>query len=188
MTDLFEANIVRKATISRGGQNRLTLTRHWGAGERRVCFVGLNPSTADHQKDDPTVRRWIHFAKEWGFDGFVAVNLYPYRSSSIAECRRWSEFENNGPDWYARDDICQNFDVIGRIAKICDLVIACWGASTWDDVVVENAIEAIQCFDEPWPDIYCLGFTLRGDPIHPMARGKHRVPDNAKPLLWRSAR
>jgi protein gp37 len=35
-------------------------------------------------------------------------------------------------------------------------------------------------------EIHCLGETASGAPIHPMARGKHRVPDDRQPLLWRS--
>jgi hypothetical protein len=30
--------------------------------------------------------------------------------------------------------------------------------------------------------LFCLGFTNAGDPIHPMARGRHRIPDDAKPI------
>lgn len=77
MSDLL---LHRHATFSRGRQNRLTLTRRWGAGAQ-VCFIGLNPSTADHELDDPTVRRWMHFARAWGYAGFTAVNLYPLRSA-----------------------------------------------------------------------------------------------------------
>jgi hypothetical protein len=34
---------------------------------RTVAFIGLNPSTADEAKDDPTVRRCLRFAFDWGF-------------------------------------------------------------------------------------------------------------------------
>ena len=40
---------------------RYALWRHWGATEvpRYLMVVGLNPSTADETKDDPTIRRCI---------------------------------------------------------------------------------------------------------------------------------
>lgn len=174
------------ATLSRCGTYRYTLSRDWSSLGGRVCFIGLNPSTADHRIDDPTVKRWIHFAKAWGYGGFTAVNLYPYRSSSPAECKQWSEWEKNGPDWYARDAILlHNQPILIEEAKKADLVVACWGAGLWDWFWAENVIEEVRLGVEPWPDLYCFGLTKHGCPIHPMARGKHRVPDDAKPILWK---
>jgi hypothetical protein len=183
MTDLL---VTRGATFSRDGANRLILTRRWADGPQ-VCFIGLNPSTADHLVDDPTVRRWMHFGRAWGFGGIVAVNLYPFRSSSPDECRRWADWECNGQDWYARDDIHHNCSVVAQTAKLAKLTVACWGAAAWDLDWVEEIVEGIATGDEPWPDIHCFGETSSGTPIHPMARGRHRVPDNAQPVLWRAA-
>src|SRR3546814_15011461 len=88
-----------------------TLFRSWRAGPH-ICFIGVNPSTASHLKDDPTAWRWVHFADSWGYGGYVTVNLYPFCSSSPKECRRWADWESNGPDWRARDTILHN--EIGR--------------------------------------------------------------------------
>lgn len=184
MADLLGFDMHRDATFSRGDQNRLTLTRRWDANLPVVCFIGLNPSTADHQTDDPTVRRWMHFAKAWGYGGFVAVNLFPFRSSSPAVCRQWADWVNNGPDWYARDDIVANIDVVAREAKAAALVVACWGAGAWDDGIIDMVVESVMSGEEPWPDMHCFGLTASGAPIHPMARGKHRIPDTAQPIIW----
>ena len=175
------AVIRRSATISECKTYRWTLKREWDGG-KRVCFIGLNPSTADYTVDDPTVKRWMHFAEAWGYGGFVAVNLYPFRSSSPADCREWSNYENNGPDWYARDAMAQNLEVVAREAEGADLVVACWGAGVWDVAWLEIVLEKID------RDIYCFGKTKYGDPIHPMARGDHRVPDSAQPQIWSWAR
>lgn len=175
-----ELVIHRRATFQCDRKLRITLERWWGDG-KRVCFIGLNPSTADHLTDDPTVRRWVHFAKAWGYDGFKAVNLYPFRSSSPAECKEWSDWESHGPDWYTRDDIVFNIHHVGEVANSCDLVVACWGAGWWDGMLVESVKEQIS------KPLYCFGLTQKGDPIHPMARGKYRVKDDAQPVLWEEA-
>jgi hypothetical protein len=98
----------------------------------------------------------------------------------------WADWKNNGPDWYARDDLHHNLDVIVRESKAAALTVACWGAIAWDEVWIDHVVEEITTGEEPWKRIYCFGTTSSGAPIHPLARGKHRIPDNAEPVLWRS--
>lgn len=175
----------RLATSHSGHALRLTLERWWG-DTSRVCFIGLNPSSADAERDDPTVRRWIHFAARWGYGGFVAVNLFPFRTSSPAECKGYVEFEKHGPDWYARDAMHHNLSIVQAEAKKADLVVACWGVfRPWMEGWMDEVVESITTHEEPWPDIHCFGRTKGGDPIHPMARGRHRVPDDAVPMIWK---
>src|SRR5205823_6070189 len=42
------------------------------------------PSTADEWDDDPTARRCIGFAQNWGFGALALVNLFAYRSTEPA--------------------------------------------------------------------------------------------------------
>src|SRR5258707_10232275 len=46
-----------------------------------VLFVMLNPSTADGQGDDPTIRKCVGFAQRWGYDRMKVVNLFAYRAT-----------------------------------------------------------------------------------------------------------
>lgn len=180
-----QPEIIRSASISCCNRFRWTLTRKWGEGPM-ACYIGFNPSDADGKKEDPTTLAWIHFAKANGYSGYVAVNLYPFRSSDPKACRKWADFENNGPDWHARDVIIQNIELVARIARRSAIVVACWGNLAGDDPIAERIIEEIQG-DMPFPAIYCLGLTKHGMPKHPMARGLHRIPRDQKFLLWRKA-
>jgi hypothetical protein len=184
--DLFPPDpptIRRGATFSGNGTLRLTLTREWDH-RPKVCFIGHNPSTADHLVDDPTVRRWMHFARAWGYGGFVAVNLYPIRTPDPTEARTWANWEAR-QDWGARDDLHRNVDLVAQEAKASGLVVACWGAIAQDDGWIEHVLEKITSGAEPWPSVYAFGLTKACAPIHPMARGKSRVPDDAMPIMWR---
>lgn len=62
----------RAALVSEDGVFRYWLTREWspdlGQKPRRLCFVMLNPSTADASEDDPTIRKCIGFARLAGFN------------------------------------------------------------------------------------------------------------------------
>ena len=59
--------MMKRARISKCDKYRYFLERHWNLdGNKTVLFIGLNPSIADANIDDPTIRRCINFAKTWG--------------------------------------------------------------------------------------------------------------------------
>jgi len=75
----------RKTIFSEDRKYRYTLWREWKSLFTRqqkefVVFIGLNPSTADETKDDPTIKRCVGFVKKWGFDAFCMMNLFAYRT------------------------------------------------------------------------------------------------------------
>lgn len=53
----------------------------WDQTRQPQLFIGLNPSTADEENDDPTVRRCIDYAQQWGAGGLVMVNSCAYRAT-----------------------------------------------------------------------------------------------------------
>ena len=70
------------AIISACGQYRYQLTREAHdqfATRGPALFIMLNPSTADAELDDPTIRRCRGFAKAWDCAGIVVANLYALR-------------------------------------------------------------------------------------------------------------
>lgn len=50
-------------------------------GRRILYVIGLNPSTANEEKPDRTMKKVMVFADKNGFDGFAMINLYPQRST-----------------------------------------------------------------------------------------------------------
>ncbi|TBA80293.1 DUF1643 domain-containing protein [Rhizobium ruizarguesonis] len=73
------------AAISDCTLYRDELRRVWDAGKPLLVVCMLNPSDADHQRNDPTVRDLIFFAKLWGYGGILIVNLHAWRSCSPKE-------------------------------------------------------------------------------------------------------
>lgn len=51
-------------------------------GERMLYVIGINPSTANEQYTDPTIKRVMGFAEAYGCDGFAMLNIYPQRSTN----------------------------------------------------------------------------------------------------------
>lgn len=73
MSNLFESS---SAEISACGDFRFQLTRVWDEASPQVCWIGLNPSTADASINDPTIRRMMGFSRQWKCGGIVVVNLF----------------------------------------------------------------------------------------------------------------
>lgn len=76
--------LTSSAALSPDGIYRYNLTRTWGAGPI-ATFLMLNPSTADADVDDPTIRRCLGFAKSWGCSSLRVANVT--RRAALAERR-----------------------------------------------------------------------------------------------------
>jgi len=83
--------LVRQAAFSADRRYRWWLQRCWNPEQPQLLFIGLNPSSADAERDDPTLRRLIGFARGWGFGGLAVVNLFARCSASPAVLRRSSD-------------------------------------------------------------------------------------------------
>ncbi|MEM6720362.1 MAG: DUF1643 domain-containing protein [Bacteroidota bacterium] len=68
----------KEAIFSENRKHRYVLTRIWNSTLPMIMCIGLNPSLADESKDDPTIRRIIDFAQQWGFGGVFVCNLFSY--------------------------------------------------------------------------------------------------------------
>jgi hypothetical protein len=174
-------NMKKGATLSTCKTYRWTLTRDWGDG-KRICWVMLNPSTADHNVDDQTILRCIHFTRFWGYSGFTVVNLYPYRSPSPAKCKAWATDARLANS--VKKALRQNAAVVVEHSRDASMVIAAWGGNVWDPEWRESIVESL--LTGACSEIYCLETTDGGAPKHPMARGKHRVPNDQQPELWKT--
>lgn len=163
-----------------GGKNnrfRYELRRVWDGRKPLLVVCMLNPSTADHQKDDPTILALIHFARLWGYGGLLVVNLCAFRASSPTVMMA------------AADCIgTENEDHIERALAYAQAngrqALAAWGNDGQFMTLephVRNRASVLGV------DLICLGTTNSGAPKHPMARGRHRIPRDQKPLLWRTA-
>jgi hypothetical protein len=75
-----DSDSARSAIVSACGTYRYRLGRRW-ANEAPLCFVMLNPSTADGANDDATIRKCIGFAVRYGFGSIDVVNLFAYRAT-----------------------------------------------------------------------------------------------------------
>ena len=138
-------------------------------GDGTVMFVMLNPSVADEELDDPTVRRCIRFARHWGARRLVVTNLSPLRATDPQELLR------AGPEPAAVWE--RNLKAIRRGAEQAFLICLAWGALAEHPDVRHRVIRVIGAL-HPWSGkLYHLGATKQGHPRHPlMVKGYTREP------------
>ena len=133
---------------------RYALARTWRPAGTRVAFIMLNPSRADATRDDPTIRRCVGFARDWGFGGVDVVNLFAARTPRPALLRR--RRRPVGPD--------NDRHLLG-VCRAARLVIAAWGVhGAWQgrDRAVLALLAGVGI------GLHCLGLTREGHPRHPL--------------------
>lgn len=127
--------MIKSAAISPCRRYRYSLTRPT-AGDRPgyVCWILINPSTADEVDNDPTVRRVAGFTESWGFSGFEIVNLFAYRTKDVGHIRAMTlgagHFREIAIDRVSPVGL-DNLAHIVAAAAGAELVVAGWGAKVW---------------------------------------------------------
>lgn len=155
MTQWNEQNAY--AEFSECGRYRYDLCRMLGDSskiERRIAFIGLNPSTADATTDDPTVRRCWRFAKQWGFHTFHMLNLFGFRATDPADMKSEPEPIGAGND-----------EAIESICSISGVIVCAWGVHGQH---MGRDLQVIRALRPYAKRVRCLGTTKDGFPRHPL--------------------
>jgi hypothetical protein len=144
----------RGAVFSPCERYRYSLTRMWGEVMpwRTVTFVGLNPSTADAEVDDPTIRRCVGFAMRWGFTRLFMANLHAFRSTDPKGLLRVGDPVGPG-----------NFNAVQRMLLQSELVVCAWGANH-----LHADAEKLASWVRSRAEAHHLGLTKGGSPKHPL--------------------
>ncbi len=112
----MERNLKTDAIFSVCRKYRYALWRSWDESKPYVMIIGLNPSTADETKDDPTITRCINFAKSWGYGGVCVTNLFAYRATVPSDMKASNEPIGTENDAW-----------LYKLAKEAAIIVAAWG-------------------------------------------------------------
>lgn len=172
---LDEFGAERSAVISDDGLYRYRLERRWAPGHA-VTWVMLNPSTADAEIDDPTLRRITGFSRRMGFGRLIVVNLYAFRATEPRDL------------WRATDPVGPDNDEHLRDALTGHEVVVAWGAHARPDRIARF----LQIHrDAPGAGrLHALTVTGSGQPGHPLYVRSDRTPAPWEPpdtLEWKPA-
>jgi hypothetical protein len=153
----------KEAVISEDGRYRYTLYREWPDDvfdPRQVLnFVMLNPSTADADKDDPTIRKCVGFAKLNGYNAIRVINLFAFRATNPKDLQKA----------YYGDCL----DVVGPLNDSYvreippeETVVAAWGSTFKNETfLIRRVRETTALLNRK---LWCLKKTNEGRPWHPL--------------------
>jgi hypothetical protein len=145
------------AVISECGKYRYSLERGM-PGFRAMHWIMLNPSTADANTDDPTIRKCVGFARHHGCARITVHNLFAVRATDPREMLKHSD--PVGPEnWMHVEKMLKGASIAN------ERVICAWGSHgkfmDQDETVmgwIENANIKPLCF----------GYCSNGTPRHPL--------------------
>ena len=171
----------RRAVLSDDREYRYSLERIWYPLKPRVLWLMLNPSTADENFDDATIRRCVGFSQRWGFGGLAVGNLFALRSTDSSEVLKHPDPVGPEHDFH-----------LDLLARECDLVVCAWGGSlAASSIFTERVSSVFSLLTERktgWlqtrpTSINCLGTNGNGTPKHPV-----RLSGDTKlqPFEWRA--
>jgi hypothetical protein len=107
----------------------------------------LNPSTADENEDDATIRKCIRYAKKWNYGGIYVGNLYAYRAKDRSVIKKVSN--------PIGEDLIKH---LNEMALKCDKIVCAWGNKEGRSERVFSVFK----------DLHCLKLNIDGTPAHPL--------------------
>ena len=144
----------KNATFSDCRKYRYALSRTWNGKKKTILFIGLNPSTANEKIDDPTIRRCINYAQNWGYGSLLMVNLFAYRATMPSELKNVKNPIGNDNDLH-----------IIELSKKADIAVAAWG----NEGSLLNRDKEVK---KLIPNLMCLKINKSGQPAHPLYQKK----------------
>jgi hypothetical protein len=150
--------MIKDAIVSDNQLYRYQLSRIWDSSLPMVMFICLNPSTADHNNDDPTILKCIKYAQDWGYGGLLMGNLFAYRATEPLDMKR------------ADDPIGPlNNHHLKLMSQQVDKIVCGWG----NHGVYQDRDEKVKSM---FDNLYALKINKTGSPAHPLYLKKSLIP------------
>ena len=133
---------------------RYSLWRVWDEAKPIMMVVGLNGSTADENRNDPTITRLMWRAGTDDFGGLFMVNLHAYCSTNPSDLL--NIIDPTGPD--------NDLHIRKLLEKLNGGKVICgWG--TYGGYFQERVKAVVALLPS---ELYCWGMTKNGQPRHPL--------------------
>ncbi|MHB8595182.1 MAG: DUF1643 domain-containing protein [Ktedonobacteraceae bacterium] len=149
------------AVFDKTNTYRYALWRAWSLDHPQITFIMLNPSTADAQRNDPTISRCIAFAQCWGFGALEVVNLFAYKATHPSDLLKAANPVGEENDRFLLQALSRS-----------SCLVAAWGTK---GTLLARDKQVLQLLGH-WRQVYCLGTTRDGHPLHPLYVSRNTIP------------
>jgi len=122
----------------------------------RMAWIMVNPSTADGETDDATIRKVVGFSRRHGCFRVTVGNLFAYRATDVRELK--SAADPVGPD---------NDEHLKRIIREAQCVVVAWGLLAKQPKALRDRYRRIVELASGKP-LWCFGTAADGHPRHPL--------------------
>lgn len=160
------------ATFSPDRVFRYALARIWDDHGTLLVGCSLNPSKADHEITDPTLSKWLHFARRDRYGGLLLVNIASLRATDPRELKLGVERGVDVVGPHNAEVLRRAFERpilanVGMAYVQSAVVVAAWGAPKWKCIrpMIAAAKNAMCSNNRPW---HCFGVSDDGHPRHPL--------------------
>lgn len=151
--------MIREAKISIDKKERYSLKREWDKSKNKILYIMLNPSLADDNNDDPTIRRLINFSKKFNYGGFLVGNIYSTISPNPKEVDK--------SDGISDKNLVELLKLINQVEE----TVYAWGNNACEPEFLKDLVSNPKCF----------GKNLNGSPKHPLY-----LPSDSKLMSFRT--
>jgi hypothetical protein len=146
------------ALLSPCGLYRYRLVRTVGDRGQTYGFIGVNPSTADAQLDDHTVRKWRGFVSRWNGCRFLVGNAFAFRATDVDELAGAADPVGPANDQHLKRIVCE-----------ADVLVPCWGKVGKVPARLRGRFEdVLAILHATGKPVMHLGLTACGSPKHPL--------------------
>ena len=147
------------ADFSECGNYRYRLDRKLDFnGSKTYAFLGINPSTAGKDDNDPSLARMLIHARNNGANHCIVGTVFSWISSDVSELARI-----NDPLGLERDKYLHG------IIKDADVLVVCWGNKSKVPMSLRHHFDIVlSTLVKSGKPLMCLAKNKSGDPKHPL--------------------
>ena len=136
------------AKFSKCSEHRFYLWRIWDESKPKIMVIGLNPSIANENIDDNTIKRVKKISFNLGYGGFYMTNLFTFISTDPSRLDM------------ALGNHESSDEILKYVASKCDKIVFAWG--NFKVMGRDNEIKKM------FPNAYALKININGSPRHPL--------------------
>lgn len=131
-------------------------------GNKTLICLGINPSTAEPNKLDNTLKSVERIAINNGYDSFIMLNVYPVRQTIF------QELEQKAQEIFFKRNLKEIENIIASMSGVIDVWIAFGNLIEDRDYLMKSWEEIDKILKKYNVTYYCAGINNTGMPKHPL--------------------